>query len=69
MDKRWEDYNFLEIVPLAREEKEVVTSITVPENEMISEKSRTDKKKLKKQKPEVDDSNCRVELDERKDSR
>lgn len=36
MDKRWEDYNFLEIVPIAREEKEVVTSTTVPE--IFSEK-------------------------------
>lgn len=31
MDKRWEDYSFLEIVSIAGEEKVVVTTVTVPE--------------------------------------
>lgn len=35
MDKRWEDYNFLEVVPIAKVEKEVITSIA---DEMIIEK-------------------------------
>lgn len=35
MDKRWEGYNFLEVVPIAKVEKEGITSIA---DEMIIEK-------------------------------
>lgn len=36
MDKRWEDYSFLEIVPIAGEEKVVVTSVTVTEMNRVA---------------------------------
>lgn len=61
MDKRWEGYNFLEVVPIAKVEKEGITSIA---DEMIIEKIVGQANKIKQ--PEIFDSNRNVGFDEKK---